>query len=75
MIFTQNKKNSELWLGIDALGLKVYAKDNRMVPEVMFAWNEIKTIICRDRKVRINVYIYCYRCYGTTSSIVDILLS
>uniref|UniRef100_T1IRN5 Moesin/ezrin/radixin homolog 1 n=1 Tax=Strigamia maritima TaxID=126957 RepID=T1IRN5_STRMM len=45
-----NKKESELWLGVTALGLNVYEKDNKLTPKISFPWNEIRNISFDDRK-------------------------
>lgn len=42
---------AELWLGIDALGIRFYKK-NKLRPEVFFSWSDIKSINFNDKKVR-----------------------
>jgi radixin len=32
----RNKKNTELWLGVDALGLNIYEKDDKLVSSIRF---------------------------------------
>lgn len=49
-IFFQNKKNSELWLGITALGLNIYEKENKLQPRTVFQWSEIRNISFDDKK-------------------------
>lgn len=51
VLMFQNKKNTDLWLGVDALGLNIYERDNRLNPKVNFPWNEIKNISFKDKKV------------------------
>ena len=47
----QNKRNTELWLGVDALGLNIYEQNNRLTPIVTFPWSEIKNISFKDKRV------------------------
>ena len=46
----KNKKGTELWLGVDALGLNIYEKDNRMTPKIGFPWSEIRNISFNDKR-------------------------
>ncbi|XP_021374387.1 merlin-like [Mizuhopecten yessoensis] len=46
----ENKKNTDLWLGVDALGLNVYESNNKLCPKIMFPWNEIKNISFKDKR-------------------------
>merc|ERR1719328_562099 len=46
----KNKKHTELWLGVDALGLNIYEKDDRLTPKIGFPWSEIRNISFNDRK-------------------------
>ncbi|XP_019961209.1 ezrin a [Paralichthys olivaceus] len=46
----KNKKNTELWLGVDALGLNIYEKDDRLTPKIGFPWSEIRNISFNDKK-------------------------
>jgi len=39
-----------LWLGVDALGLNIYEKDDRLTPKIGFPWSEIRNISFNDRK-------------------------
>ena len=48
---SQNKKGSDLWLGVDALGLNIYEQENRLAPKVTFPWSEIKHVAFKDKKV------------------------
>ncbi|PAV69730.1 hypothetical protein WR25_11440 [Diploscapter pachys] len=46
----RNKKGTELYLGVDALGLNIYEKHDRLSPKVGFPWSEIRNISFNDRK-------------------------
>ncbi|KAI9581906.1 hypothetical protein GQX74_011401 [Glossina fuscipes] len=46
----RNKKNTDLWLGVDALGLNIYEQDDRLTPKIGFPWSEIRNISFSDRK-------------------------
>ncbi|KAI8423936.1 hypothetical protein MSG28_002607 [Choristoneura fumiferana] len=46
----RNKKTTELWLGVDALGLNIYEKDDKLTPKIGFPWSEIRNISFNDRK-------------------------
>ncbi|XP_056138813.1 moesin-like isoform X2 [Lampris incognitus] len=46
----KNKKGSELWLGVDALGLNIYDKADKMTPKIGFPWSEIRNISFNDKK-------------------------
>ncbi|XP_030252313.1 moesin-like isoform X5 [Sparus aurata] len=50
----KNKKGSELWLGVDALGLNIYDKKDRMTPKIGFPWSEIRNISFNDKKFLIK---------------------
>merc|ERR1712045_933041 len=43
-------KGTELWLGVDALGLNIYEKEDRLTPKIGFPWSEIRNISFNDRK-------------------------
>ena len=47
---SQNRKGTELWLGIDAHGLNIYEKDNKLNPKISFPWNETKNISFHDKR-------------------------
>ncbi|KAL6091117.1 hypothetical protein STEG23_018045, partial [Scotinomys teguina] len=36
----KNKKGTDLWLGVDALGLNIYEKDDKLTPKIGFPWSE-----------------------------------
>ncbi|MED6266513.1 hypothetical protein CHARACLAT_002884 [Characodon lateralis] len=46
----KNKKGTELRLGVDALGLNIYEKDDRLTPKIGFPWSEIRNISFNDKK-------------------------
>lgn len=46
----RNKKGTELWLGVDALGLNIYEKDDKLTPKIGFPWSEIRNISFNDKK-------------------------
>lgn len=46
----KNKKGSDLWLGVDALGLNIYEKEDKLTPKIGFPWSEIKNISFNDKK-------------------------
>jgi len=46
----RNKKGTDLWLGVDALGLNIYEKDDKMTPRIGFPWSEIRNISFNDKK-------------------------
>nr|WIM01429.1 moesin-ezrin-radixin-like protein 1 [Limnephilus flavicornis] len=46
----RNKKGTELWLGVDALGLNIYEKDDKLTPKIGFPWSEIRNISFSERK-------------------------
>ncbi|XGW22426.1 hypothetical protein V3C99_005003 [Haemonchus contortus] len=46
----KNKKGTELYLGVDALGLNIYEKSDKLTPKVGFPWSEIRNISFNDKK-------------------------
>lgn len=46
----QNKKETDLWLGVTALGLNIYEKNNKLQPKTTFPWSEIRHISFDDKK-------------------------
>lgn len=46
----RNKKGTDLWLGVDALGLNIYEKDDKLTPKIGFPWSEIRNISFNDKK-------------------------
>uniref|UniRef100_A0A2I2ZI76 FERM domain-containing protein n=1 Tax=Gorilla gorilla gorilla TaxID=9595 RepID=A0A2I2ZI76_GORGO len=49
-ISIKKKKGSELWLGVDALGLNIYEQHDRLTPKIGFPWSEIRSISFNDKK-------------------------
>uniref|UniRef100_A0A7G3AT14 Moesin/ezrin/radixin homolog 1 n=2 Tax=Lutzomyia longipalpis TaxID=7200 RepID=A0A7G3AT14_LUTLO len=49
-----NKKNTELWLGVTAMGLNIYEKNNKLQPRTTFQWSEIRHIGFDDKKFTIK---------------------
>lgn len=50
----RNKKSTQLWLGVDALGLNIYDYNDRLSPRVGFPWSEIRNIAFNDKKFTIK---------------------
>lgn len=46
----KNKKGSDLWLGVDALGLNIYEKEDKLTPKIGFPWSEIRNISFNDKR-------------------------
>ncbi|EMP35912.1 Radixin [Chelonia mydas] len=46
----KNKKGTELWLGVDALGMNIYEHDDKLTPKIGFPWSEIRNISFNDKK-------------------------
>ncbi|KAM3594486.1 uncharacterized protein V6R79_008817 [Siganus canaliculatus] len=46
----RNKKGTELYLGVDALGLNVYERSDRLTPKIGFPWSEIRNISFDNKK-------------------------
>lgn len=46
----KNKRGTDLLLGVDALGLNVYEKEDRLTPKIGFPWSEIRNISFNDKK-------------------------
>lgn len=51
----QNKKKSDLWLGVTATGINVYDMDNSVAPKISFPWSEIRNISFDDKKFIIKL--------------------
>lgn len=54
----QNKKGTDLLLGVDALGLHIYEPDNRLTPKCSFPWNEIRNISYSDKEVGKSSFVF-----------------
>uniref|UniRef100_A0A8C8TRB8 FERM domain-containing protein n=1 Tax=Peromyscus maniculatus bairdii TaxID=230844 RepID=A0A8C8TRB8_PERMB len=50
----KNKRGTELWLGVDALGLNIYEHDDKLTPKIGFPWSEIRNISFNDKKIVIK---------------------
>ncbi len=48
---TQNKKGTQLWLGVDAFGLNIYEQDDQLSPKISFPWGEIRNVEYHGKKV------------------------
>ncbi|KAL8575368.1 hypothetical protein ACOMHN_048661 [Nucella lapillus] len=46
----KNKRGTDLLLGVDALGLNVYDREDRLTPKIGFPWSEIRNISFNDKK-------------------------
>ncbi|XP_072300289.1 radixin-like [Eucyclogobius newberryi] len=46
----KNKKGTELWLGVDSLGLNIYEQADKLSPKIGFPWSEIRKISFTDKK-------------------------
>ncbi|XP_033842745.1 radixin-like [Periophthalmus magnuspinnatus] len=45
----KNKKGTELWLGVDALGLNIYEHADKLSPKIGFPWSDIRNISFTDK--------------------------
>uniref|UniRef100_A0A915KCU6 Moesin/ezrin/radixin homolog 1 n=1 Tax=Romanomermis culicivorax TaxID=13658 RepID=A0A915KCU6_ROMCU len=52
----KNKKDSDLWLGVSALGVSTHEKNNKLTPMSSFSWTEINNIFFKDKKFTIRTY-------------------
>nr|XP_053641844.1 moesin/ezrin/radixin homolog 1-like [Cherax quadricarinatus] len=50
----ENKKGTKLTLGIDALGINVYDREDKLTPKIGFPWSEIRNITFNNRKFLIK---------------------
>lgn len=46
----KNKRGTELYLGVDALGLNIYEHEDKLTPKIGFPWSEIRNISFNDKK-------------------------
>jgi len=46
----KNRKGSQLYLGVDALGLNIYKSCDKLTPQVGFPWGEIRNISFKDKR-------------------------
>lgn len=50
----KNRKGTDLWLGIDAHGLNIYERENKLNPKISFPWNETRNISFHDKRFQIK---------------------
>ncbi len=50
-----NKKGTEMLLGVDALGINVYDKNNKLTPKISFPWSEIKKVSYDKEKFKVKL--------------------
>lgn len=46
----KNKRGTQLYLGVDALGLNIYEYNDKLTPKIGFPWSEIRNISFNDKK-------------------------
>ena len=46
----KNKKGTQLWFGVDAMGVNIYEKEDKLSPRIGFPWSEIRKISFNDKK-------------------------
>ncbi|KOB78805.1 Merlin [Operophtera brumata] len=61
-VIDQYQMTAEMWedqlyLGVTALGLNIYEKDNKLTPKTTFPWSEIKHISFDDKKFILDLCI------------------
>ena len=49
--WSQNKKGTEVWIGIDASGANVYEREDQLSPSISFPWPEIRRVGYNGKKV------------------------
>ncbi|KAL1414320.1 hypothetical protein MTO96_007565 [Rhipicephalus appendiculatus] len=62
------KKETDLWLGVTALGLNIYEKNNKLCPRISFPWSEIRNISFDDKKFNIKPVDKSAPCFQFYSS-------
>nr|XP_039267928.1 merlin-like [Styela clava] len=50
----KNRKGTSLWLGINAVSVSVYEKENQLHPIVSFQWSELSDMLFNDNKFTIK---------------------
>ncbi|XP_068424142.1 uncharacterized protein [Clinocottus analis] len=50
----KNKKGSDMWVGVNALGLNIYEKGDKLSPTLAFPWSEFRNISFNDKKLIIK---------------------
>lgn len=48
----QNKRDTELLLGVDAQGLHIYSPNNKLNPNKSFPWSGIRNISYSEKEVK-----------------------
>ena len=48
-----NKKGTEMYMGVDALGINIYDKNDKLTPKISFPWSEIKKISHSGDKIKV----------------------
>jgi len=46
----KNKKGTDLFLGVDSLGINIYEKDDKLTPKIGFPWSEIRNVSYNNKK-------------------------
>ena len=54
----QNKKGTDLVLGVDAHGINIYEPNDVKKPKITFPWNEVQNVAYNDKKVGYDVYYF-----------------
>lgn len=55
----QNKKGTDLKLGVDAHGINIYESADVLTPKITFPWNEVRNVVAKDRKVCLGIMYVC----------------
>ncbi|OAF67650.1 hypothetical protein A3Q56_04611 [Intoshia linei] len=50
----QNAKKSELYLGVDALGINIYERNDKICPKVGFPWSEVAKVVRSDSYITLD---------------------
>ena len=51
----KNQKGTDLFLGVDALGLNVYEAEDKLTPKIGFPWSEIRNLSFNEKKFVIKL--------------------
>ncbi|XP_057306153.1 radixin-like isoform X2 [Hydractinia symbiolongicarpus] len=52
----KNKRGTDLYLGVDALGLNIFKRENKLSPKIVISWTEIQHISFNDKKFIITPF-------------------
>ncbi|XP_067943468.1 merlin-like isoform X1 [Watersipora subatra] len=52
----KNKRNTEVSLGVNSLGLHIFKPENKLIPVLGFAWSEISHIYHTEKKFKIKTF-------------------